>query len=73
MSYVCSPNVPDSDAPPPSCAAVAMKESSATTRSYHVRNNAWEGISVAVGSIGYAWWVAVAEPWGIVVGVEGTM
>eukprot|EP00978_Attheya_sp_CCMP212_P042925 scaffold270879_cov33-Attheya_sp.AAC.1 len=45
----------------------------ATTRSDHVRNNAWERISIAVGSIGCVWFVAVAEPWGVVVGVEGAM
>eukprot|EP00978_Attheya_sp_CCMP212_P038912 scaffold197500_cov79-Attheya_sp.AAC.1 len=73
MPYVCSPNIPDSDAPPPSCATVAMKESSATTRSDHIWNNDWEKISVTVGSIGCGWWVAVAEPWGVVIGVEGAM
>eukprot|EP00978_Attheya_sp_CCMP212_P012585 scaffold31461_cov69-Attheya_sp.AAC.1 len=45
----------------------------ATTRSDHVRNNDWEGISVGVGSIGCGWWVAVADPLGVVVGVEGAM
>ena len=73
MPYVCSPNVPDSDGPPPSCAAVAMKESSAMTRSDHVRNNDWERISVAVGDIGCGWLLAVVEPFGAVVGVEGAM
>eukprot|EP00978_Attheya_sp_CCMP212_P032077 scaffold123615_cov43-Attheya_sp.AAC.3 len=50
-----------------------ISSDAATTRSDHVRNNAWERISVAVGRIGYAWWVVVAEPWGVVVGVEGAM
>eukprot|EP00978_Attheya_sp_CCMP212_P033682 scaffold137184_cov45-Attheya_sp.AAC.1 len=39
----------------------------------HVRNNDWERISIAVGDIGCGWLVAVAEPWGVVVGVEGVM
>eukprot|EP00978_Attheya_sp_CCMP212_P021582 scaffold63207_cov27-Attheya_sp.AAC.1 len=45
----------------------------ATTRSDHVRNNDWERISVAVGEIGCARFVVVAEPWGVVVGVEWAM
>eukprot|EP00978_Attheya_sp_CCMP212_P016361 scaffold42800_cov52-Attheya_sp.AAC.2 len=73
MPYVRSLNVPDSDALPPSCAAVAMRESSATTRSDHVQNNEWERISVAVGDIGGGWLVAVVESLGVVVGVEGAM
>eukprot|EP00978_Attheya_sp_CCMP212_P005156 scaffold11396_cov58-Attheya_sp.AAC.2 len=45
----------------------------ATTRSDHVRNNDWETISVVVGDIGCGWLVAVVEPLGAVVGVEGAM
>eukprot|EP00978_Attheya_sp_CCMP212_P043998 scaffold296960_cov42-Attheya_sp.AAC.1 len=45
----------------------------ATTRSDHVRRNDSEGISIAVGDIGCGWWVVVAEPWGVGVGVEGAM
>eukprot|EP00978_Attheya_sp_CCMP212_P019938 scaffold56641_cov49-Attheya_sp.AAC.2 len=44
-----------------------------TTRSDHVRNNKWERVSVAVGDIGCRWLVVVAEPWGVVIGVEGVM
>eukprot|EP00978_Attheya_sp_CCMP212_P008487 scaffold19927_cov28-Attheya_sp.AAC.1 len=46
----------------------------ATTCSDHVRKNAWERISVAVGDIGCGWLLTVVEePWGVVVGVEGAM
>eukprot|EP00978_Attheya_sp_CCMP212_P027350 scaffold91610_cov58-Attheya_sp.AAC.2 len=43
------------------------------TRSDHARNNDWERISVAVGDIGCGWLLAVVEPLGAVVGVEGAM